>query len=122
MKENKYLIFMILVILGMLAISGCTTDNTGNNNSSGQSNNSTVNGVTIQNFAFNPSSLTVKAGTTVTWTNKDSTNHPVASDTGVFNSGTLNNGESYSFTFNQTGTYPYHCTTHTSMKGTIIVP
>ncbi|MDY9923198.1 cupredoxin family copper-binding protein [Methanobacterium sp.] len=116
--KNEYLIFMIFGIVAIVALSGCTNENsTGNNSSS----NSTGNSVSIQNFAFNPSTLTVKAGTTVTWTNKDSTNHPVASDTGVFASGDLNNGDSYSYTFNQTGNYPYHCTTHTSMKGTIIV-
>jgi plastocyanin len=115
MKKNLLLGMVLMVTL--VALSGCTQSNTQTNSSS----NLGPNQIAIQNFAFNPSTLTVKAGTTVTWTNLDSTNHPVASDTGVFNSGTLNNGQSYSYTFNQTGSYPYHCTVHPSMTGTITV-
>ena len=47
--------------------------------------------------------------------------HDVVSDTGLFNSGNLNNGMSYNYTFNQTGVYPYHCSIHPSMTGTIVV-
>ena len=77
--------------------------------------------VTIQNFAFIPASVTVPAGTTVTWTNQDSAPHQVASDTGAFSSITLGQGGKYSFTFTSPGTYPYHCSIHTFMKGTITV-
>ncbi|MDD1689671.1 MAG: cupredoxin family copper-binding protein [Methanoregula sp.] len=82
------------------------------------------NTIAIKNFAFDPASLTVKAGTTVTWTNQDSVPHIIASDTGspaAFSSSSLSTGASYSFTFTQAGTYAYHCTIHPSMKGTIIV-
>ncbi|MHB8162895.1 MAG: cupredoxin domain-containing protein [Methanoregula sp.] len=82
------------------------------------------NSIAIKNFAFNPSPLTVKVGTVVTWTNQDSTPHTIVSDTGSpvqFSSDTLPDGASYSFTFNQAGTYPYHCSIHPSMKGTIVV-
>lgn len=82
------------------------------------------NTIAIKNFAFDPGSLTVKAGTTVTWTNQDSVPHIVASDTGSpvpFTSGSLPNGAPYSFTFKQAGTYTYHCSIHPSMKGTIVV-
>jgi plastocyanin len=115
MNQHKFLIIGILVLVVIVSVSGCTNNNTPTTTNLG------ANTIAIQNFAFNPATLTVKAGTTVTWTNLDSTNHPVASDTGVFNSGTLNNGQSYSFTFNQTGSYPYHCTVHPSMTGTVIV-
>jgi plastocyanin len=115
MNQNNFLIWGMLGIIVIVAVSGCTNNNTPTTTNLG------ANTIAIQNFAFNPATLTVKAGTTVTWTNLDSTNHPVASDTGVFNSGTLNNGQSYSFTFNQTGSYPYHCTVHPSMTGTVIV-
>jgi len=77
--------------------------------------------VTIQNFAFSPATINVKAGTKVTWTNQDSTTHHVVSDTGAFDSGNLAQGQSYSFTFNKTGSYPYHCSIHPSMTGTIVV-
>ena len=77
--------------------------------------------VEIEDFAFAPGSLTVKVGTTVTWTNKDDIGHTATSDTGVFDSGTLQKGQSYSFTFSQAGTYGYFCKPHPYMVGTIIV-
>ena len=75
--------------------------------------------VNIQNFAFSPAVLTVKKGTTVTWTNNDSAPHQLKSAT--FNSGRLSQGESFSFTFNDAGTFDYSCSIHPSMQGQIIV-
>jgi len=77
--------------------------------------------VTIENFAFSPETMTVKSGTTVTWTNRDTASHTIVSDTGAFSSDPVGNGGTYQFTFSQAGTYPYHCSIHPSMKGTIIV-
>jgi plastocyanin len=108
--ENKYLILAVLGIMGVVAVSGCTSNTS-----------SSANTVTIQNFAFNPAVLNVQVGKTVTWTNKDSTTHHVVSDTGLFDSGNLSNGMSYNYTFNTAGNYPYHCSIHPSMKGTIVV-
>ncbi len=79
------------------------------------------NAVTISGFAFSPATLNVAAGTKVTWTNKDSTTHTVSSDTNAFESGSLANGASYSYTFNTAATYAYHCSIHTYMKGTVVV-
>jgi plastocyanin len=75
--------------------------------------------IAIQNFAFSPQTITVAAGTKVTWTNEDSAPHQIKSDT--FNSNNLNTGESFSFTFDQVGTYDYICSIHPSMTGKIIV-
>jgi plastocyanin len=78
--------------------------------------------VTIQNFAFSPAEITVPKGTTVTWVNEDSVNHQIADDTGtVFTSESLPKGATYSFTFDMPGSYPYHCSIHPSMKGTVVV-
>ena len=77
--------------------------------------------ISISNFAFSPASLTVKKGTTVTWTNQDGVTHTVTGDNGGPSSGDLANGQSYSYTFNQTGTFTYHCSIHTFMKATVIV-
>lgn len=78
--------------------------------------------ITIQNFAFSPTSLTVTPGTTVTWTNNDQTAHTVTVNSGTGpNSGQIMPGQSYSFTFQQAGTYPYHCSIHPQMKATVIV-
>jgi len=77
--------------------------------------------ITIQNFAFNPTSITIKAGTTVRWMNQDSATHSVTSDTGVWDSGGIAQGASYTRVFDTVGTFAYHCGIHPSMKGTIIV-
>lgn len=78
--------------------------------------------IELKNFAFNPSTLTIKVGDIVTWTNMDSVSHTITSDSGTeLSSQTFSNGESYSHTFNIAGTYTYHCTPHPNMKGTIIV-
>ncbi len=59
----------------------------------------------------------------MTWVNNDTVPHTATSDTGVWDSGTLNPGQSFSFTFNDAGTFPYHCAIHgaASMSGTIVV-
>lgn len=77
--------------------------------------------VDIAGFAFDPSSLTIEAGSTVTWTNSDAATHTVTSDDGTFDSGDLANGESFSFTFDEPGTYTYHCEIHPDMTAEIIV-
>lgn len=77
--------------------------------------------VVIENFAFGPALLTVKKGAMVTWTNKDSAPHTVTSDGGTFASNTLANGQSFSFTFNQAGTFSYYCAVHPSMTATVVV-
>lgn len=83
---------------------------------------STTHAVSIQNFAFSQSSISIKKGHTVIWTNKDSAPHTVTadSDSGI-ESPTINANGTYSFTFNSTGTFAYHCKFHPSMKGTVVV-
>ena len=77
------------------------------------------NAINIQNFSFTPQTLTVKTGTTVVWTNNDSTVHQIKSAT--FNSSQLSKGQTFSFTFNDKGTFDYICSIHPSMTGKIIV-
>jgi plastocyanin len=78
--------------------------------------------VSIDNFTFGPQTLTVKAGTTVTWTNKDDIPHGIASDNNAFaKSKALDTDDSYSFTFTTPGTYKYFCYVHPHMTGTIVV-
>jgi hypothetical protein len=79
------------------------------------------NEVFIQGKAFDPGSITVAANTTVTWTNKDGVAHTVTSNTGLFDSGTINADGNWSHLFSTAGTFPYHCTIHPSMTGTVIV-
>lgn len=79
-------------------------------------------GVSIDNFTFTPQTLTVKAGTTITWTNKDDIPHGIAATNNAFKrSPALDTDDSYSFTFTTPGTYQYFCYVHPHMTGTIVV-
>jgi amicyanin len=81
-----------------------------------------ANSISIDNFTFNPPTLTVKAGTTVTWTNKDDIPHGVASSNNAFTrSKAMDTDDSFSFTFTTPGTYQYFCYIHPHMTGTIVV-
>ncbi len=82
---------------------------------------STGHSVSIANFAFSPTALTVKKGTKVIWTNNDTVTHTVTADKGAFNSGPLAPGRTFSFTFTKAGSYSYHCNIHPSMMATIVV-
>jgi amicyanin len=78
--------------------------------------------VAIDNFTFAPQKLMVKAGTTVTWTNKDDIPHGIAATNNVFSrSKALDTDDSYSFTFTTPGTYEYFCYIHPHMTGTVVV-
>jgi plastocyanin len=78
--------------------------------------------VSIDNFTFSPPKLTVKAGTTVTWTNKDDIPPGIAATGNAFaRSNALDTDNSYSFTFTTPGTYQYFCYIHPHMTGTIVV-
>jgi plastocyanin len=77
--------------------------------------------VGIDNFTFNPQTLTVKAGATVTWTNKDDIPHTVAAVNKEFRSKALDTDDAYTFTFTTPGTHAYFCSLHPHMTGTIVV-
>jgi amicyanin len=77
--------------------------------------------ISIDNFTFNPQKLTVKAGTTVTWTNKDDIPHAIATASKQFKSKTLDTDDAYSFTFTTPGSYEYFCSLHPHMTGTVVV-
>ena len=112
MRKN-WGILIAFIVMSIGVLSGCTQQS--------PSPSGNANTITIQNLAFNPSTLTVKVGTNVTWINKDSMPHTVTSDNGVFESGSLSNGQTFIYTFNTPGTYNYHCSIHTSMTAKIIV-
>lgn len=88
--------------------------------SAGQAQASSVE-VKIDNFSFGPATLTVAAGTTVTWTNRDDIPHTVVSDDKVFKSKVLDTDEKFSFTFTKPGTYGYFCSIHPKMTGKVVV-
>ena len=77
--------------------------------------------IKIDNFAFAPATLTITAGTTVTWKNEDDSPHRIGDKNGAFESAALDTDETFSHTFASPGEYPYICTIHPYMVGRIIV-
>ena len=98
------------------------TNSPASSNSTSTSSNTEAAKVDIKDFSFGPAKLEVKKGTTVTWTNADSVSHTVTSDSGDGpNSELIEQGDSFSFTFDKAGTFKYHCTPHPQMTGEIVV-
>jgi plastocyanin len=77
--------------------------------------------IKIDNFSFAPGTFTVAVGTTVTWINHDDIPHTAVSTDGVFKSKVMDTDEKFSYTFTKAGTYPYFCSVHPKMTGTIVV-
>jgi plastocyanin len=126
--DPKHLAILIVVLVTFITLCGCT----GYGSSAPPATTPTqVPGaatVTLQNFAFNPASITVPKGTTVTWINQDTADHTIVNDAqgsiargALFTSNPLPKGGSFSYTFDTPGIYPYHCSLHPSMKATVIV-
>ena len=77
--------------------------------------------IKIDNFSFAPGTITVAVGTTVIWINHDDIPHTAVSTDGVFKSKVMDTDEKFSYTFNKAGTFPYFCSIHPKMTGTIVV-
>jgi plastocyanin len=116
--------FLPVLVLGLL-VAGCgggaeePTDGGGETTTGGGDTAGTE--VTIENFAFDPGTLTIEVGDTVTWTNNDSAPHTATADDDTFDSGSLAQGDTFSHTFEEAGTFPYVCTFHPNMVGEIVV-
>lgn len=125
------IIILILIILGVAAYAighkpstnqTNANGNTPNSNTPSAASNIAPGSVDIRNTMFTPSQITVDRGAKVTWTNNDSTVHTVTADkNNLFDSGSIQPGATYSYTFTQSGSYQYHCTIHPSMHATIVV-
>jgi plastocyanin len=99
----------------MAACSGESTDTT-------EATGGDEQRVEIADLAFNPETVTVAVGSTVTWVNADpDVPHTSTSDDDVWNSDTLNEGDDFSFTFDEAGTFAYFCEVHPTMRGSIVV-
>jgi hypothetical protein len=133
--KTKYLWLALGLVLALIAVSpvvysalpaSTSTPSAPSSGSSGSSGPTPNCGnpcvIVIQNSLFGTvQPIIVKSGTVVTWDNKDDTQHTTTSDTpGLWDSGILSPGKSYSVTFNNTGTFTYHCNVH-PMTGTIVV-
>jgi plastocyanin len=133
MKRHDWLAAATVVAIGavMLFAVACGSGSTPTSTASGTGGGTAA--VVIKSFAYTPQTITVKAGTTVTWTNQDSVQHTVTSTDGIstsanvtsaFDSGLFNQGQTFSFTFSKAGTYFYECTIHRAqpaMHGEVIV-
>ncbi|HVT63718.1 MAG TPA: cupredoxin family copper-binding protein [Mycobacteriales bacterium] len=125
LRIRRALVPMACVLLSV-ALAGCGGSSSGGGLTPGDNSPSTVSGkpiVTISGFAFHPSTLTVKAGTKVTFVQQDAVPHDVAgSGTSAFiHSPTLMKGQSYTVTFSKPGTYNYICSIHPRMQAKVIV-
>lgn len=115
MKIQKHLFIVIMIIILLAVVAGCSASN------GAQIPTSTTGGNTVlmQDFKFQPAEITIKKGETITWINKDSAKHDVTSKT--FVSGLLSIDQSFLQTFNEVGTFDYNCTQHPNMTGQVIV-
>jgi len=107
---------LIILVLCGLAIAGLTSGIAATPARAAQTH-----AVTIVDFRFEPGQLTIAVGDTVTWTNQDGAAHTATATGGAFDSGNMKSGDAFSFTFASAGDYPYLCTYHPEMTGTIIV-
>lgn len=114
-------ILSVVIIMAVAVIAGCSKNNSYSNPVSNPSGASPgPNEVWMQGMSFNPATKTVTAGTTITWINKDNYAHTVTSGVpgapdGLFNSGNINSGGSFSYKFNTSGTIKYYCIIHSPM-------
>ena len=119
---TRLLFLAIFSLLFVFTFSNCKkSSNSYSNSGSGSPSTPPANEVWIQNMAFNPSTITVTAGTTVKWTNKDNVTHTVTSNSSLFDSGNISSGNTYSHQFATAGSFPYHCSIHPSMTATVVV-
>jgi plastocyanin len=134
-KKNALVIASLVIIAGAIVATYVLSGNTnmgvqGSGNSIQQpatatsiSSNSTVVKIVANagSNSFSPNPVEVKVGETVTWINDDSGRHTLTSKDGIFNSGMMGKGQSFSYTFNKAGEYPYFCSPHPNMVGTVVV-
>lgn len=117
--RDRFLALLTAALIALL-ISAC-----GYGSSGGGGGVTTVSGssgeVQMKNRAFSPADLSVAPGTTITFRNNDSTAHTVTASGGAFDSGRLESGQEFSYTFSEPGTYEYACTIHPSMKAKVTV-
>jgi plastocyanin len=127
-------VFVLIALLVMPAVAAAQYPSGGGGGSSGggiqiagggspRSNNdqTAMSDVSIVDFAFQPMAIFVGVGETVEWTNTGNADHTVDSDTEIFESGTIDPGETYSYTFDDPGIFPYHCDIHPHMRGMVVV-
>ena len=114
---KKTLVFLPVFIIAVFTLNSCSS------NKAKVNPNPTTPAATvsIENFAFSPATVTIKAGQSVMWTNKDSAPHTATELSSLFDSGSLATNQSFSFIFHTAGTYTYHCLIHSMMANATVV-
>lgn len=112
--------FLLTVFLGLsVFLLGASCAGSSQSNPVADKGNAVIQ---IKNFVFNPATVTIMQGSTVTWQNSDSTDHQIQGNNLTnFESGVLGKNDKFTFTFDQVGVWPYRCTIHPSMQGVITV-
>lgn len=125
MKLKIILPGLLVVLYSSFLGVSCSKENSANSNGTSNNTDTTVTSnsanILISGMKFGTTTLRVKTGTTVTWTNNDQMTHTVTADDGSFTSGDLNYRDTYSYTFNTVGTYNYHCKYHSNMIASVVV-
>lgn len=118
---RRTIALVLVAALAALVLVGCSTPAPSSGGTSGGTTGAAAKtaSVDIASFAFNPSSVEVAVGGTVTWTNSDSATHTVKGE--GWGSSDLAQGATYSNTFDKAGTYAYSCGIHPSMTGEVVV-
>ena len=128
---NRWLALLLACVALGVVVAGCgNSDDSGGGDNAQKTEEPAGGGggsgggakVTMEGIKFNPANVTVKAGDTVTWTNKDSVGHDVTGDT--FKSGDpggMQNGDTFTQTFDKKGKFDYVCTVHSGMTGSVTV-
>ena len=118
MTTHRHRLFRALaahsILLASLVVQGATAGET-------PATETPATVVVAKEFMFSPATLTIAAGTTVTWSNRDEEPHTVVSETGLFRSPALDTNQSFSFRFDAPGTYRFVCSIHPQMTGTVVV-
>jgi plastocyanin len=122
-KKGKTMMRKTVCITGLLTVVMAATllMSAGSSSSSAKTPQPAAAEVKIDNFSFGPTTLTVAVGATVTWTNRDDIPHTVVSTEKLFKSKVLDTDEKFSYTFTKAGTYPYFCSIHPKMTGSVVV-
>jgi len=121
-----YVVFFCSILLVAVILASCSGGGTSGTTTTTAGTGTTAGGGTsvqiiMNNRSYDPKTVTIGLGGTVTWVNQEALRHDVVADNGEFNSGLFGEGETFSFTFSAAGTYPYHCSIHPGMTGTVIV-
>jgi len=120
MKAIVWIIVIVALAVGGFYLYKGNYSKTSSPSTGNSATSVSTNSVEIKNMSFNPSNITVKAGSEISFTNNDGANHTVTADGGKFNQ-PVAPGQTIKITIAEAGTYTYHCSIHKSMKGTIIV-